>query len=89
MESHLNNRDLKEAWRIVQRYTLPEDKGPSTPCLDSMVKQTRERQELHAKVPPSKDPISINVDKFPVMSELPEEPEIREKVKNLRNGSKG
>jgi hypothetical protein len=32
MGSHLNNGDLKEAWRVVQRYTrIAEDKGP-TPC---------------------------------------------------------
>ena len=89
MESHLNNGDLKEAWRVVQGYTrVAKDKGP-TPCFESMVKQTCERRELYAKVPPPGDPIPINVDAFPVRDEVPEEPEIRVKVKNLRNGRSG
>jgi len=89
MESHLNNGDLKEAWRVVQRYTrVAEERGP-TPCFDSMVKQTQERKELYAKVPPPGDPIPINVEPSPVRDEVPEEPEIREKVINLRNGRSG
>ena len=89
MEPHLNNGDLKEAWRVVQGYTrVAEDKGP-TPCFESMGRQTRERRELYAKVPPPGDPIHINVDAFPVRDEVPEEPEIRAKVKNLRNGRSG
>ena len=54
-----------------------------------MAKQTQERIELYVKVPPSGDPIPINVDKFPVQDEVPEEPEIRSRVKNMRNGRSG
>ena len=79
MGSHLNNGDLKEAWRVVQRYTrIAEDKGP-TPCYESMVKQTQERKELYTKVPPPGDPITINVEKSPVQDEVPPEPAIRVK----------
>ena len=54
-----------------------------------MAKQTQERRELYAKVPLPGDPIPINVEPSPVRDEVPEEPEIRTKVKNLRNGRSG
>ena len=89
ISSHLNNGELKESWRVAQRwYRVAEDRAPK-PCYESMAKQTQEREELYSKVPPPGDPIPINVDPFNVRDAVPEEPEIRTVVKDLRNGRSG
>ena len=51
----------KEAWRVLKGwYRQCTGKAPK-PCYQFMAKQTTERVELYAKVPPPRDPISINM----------------------------
>ena len=65
-----------------------EDRGPK-PCYHLMDKQTTEREKLYEKVPLPGDPIPINVDKFDVIDDCPEDVAIREVMKCLRNGRAG
>jgi hypothetical protein len=51
-----------------------------------MEKQTAEREELYTRVPPPGPPLRINVDPFDVNDAVPNEAEIREAAKRLRNG---
>jgi exonuclease III len=89
VERNLEAGDPKEAWRCLKGwYRAVEDRAPK-PCYDSMDKQTTEREKLYEKVPPPGDPIPINVDKFDVIDDCPEDAVIREVVKCLRNGRAG
>ena len=67
---------------------MAEDKAPQ-PCFATMEKQTREREELYARQVPPGDPIPINVEPFEIRDETPEDAEVREVVRNLRNGRAG
>ena len=69
-------------------YRVTEDRAPK-PCHESMEKQTKEREELYAKVPPPGDPIPINVDPFEINDAIPEDAEIRAVVRGMRNDRAG
>jgi len=89
MESHLESGELQEAWRTLKGwYRMAEDKAPQ-PCFATMEKQTREREELYERQVPPGDPIPINVEPFEIRDESPEDAEVREVVRNLRNGRAG
>ena len=83
---HLHEGDVVEALRCVKGwYRVAEDRAPK-PCHESMEKQTKEREELYAKVPPPGDPIPINVDPFEINDAIPEDVEIRAVVRGMQNG---
>jgi hypothetical protein len=89
VESHLNSGLLEEAWRELKGwYRIAEDKAPK-PCYESLQKQTQERIDLYARVAPPGQSIPINVEPTPVDDSVPDDAEIRSKVKGMSNGRAG
>ena len=88
-EHHLQSGDPKEAWRCIKGwYRAVEDRAPK-PCYEAMKKQTTEREELYAAIPPPGDSIPINVEPFEVRDDIPGDMELRAVVAGLRNGRAG
>ena len=74
----------------MRQRLVPRRGGPRTKTLPRIDgKQTKEREELYAKVPPPGDPIPINVDPFEINDAIPEDVEIRAVVRGMRNGRAG
>ncbi len=72
IEGHLGAGNLKEAWCTLKGwYRLAEDRPPPA-CHDTMVKQTAERVELYARVPPMGPPLPYNFPFFAIPDGLPE-----------------
>jgi len=87
--AHLGNGELQEAWHSIQGwYRAASDRAPK-PCRQTLERQTREREELYARVPSPGDPIRINVDPKPVRDDAPTDAELRVVVRGLRNGRAG
>ena len=86
---HILAGDMREAWRSVQGWYKEAGAQQAKKCHDSMEKQTVEREELYARVPPPGGPIPCNVPKTPINDVMPSDAEIRGVVKALRNGRAG
>merc|ERR1712194_757062 len=86
---HIHTGDMREAWRSVQGWYKEAGAQQAKKCHDSMEKQTVEREELYARVPPPGDPIPCNVPKTHINDVMPSDSEIRGVVKALRNGRAG
>jgi len=86
IELKLAEGKMQEAWRLLKGWHRLARDMPSKPCHNTMAKQTEERFDLYAKVPPHEDPIPIHCQPFEIKDDVPEESEIRAIVKGLRNG---
>jgi hypothetical protein len=62
-----------------------DDRAPKA-CHETLARQTEERKTLHARVPPPGEQLPINVTPFDVRDGVPSDSEIREVVRELRNG---
>jgi hypothetical protein len=79
-------REVKEAWRCLKVwYATVEDRAPKA-SHDTLVQQTEERIALYSRVPPPGGPLPINVQPFNICNDIPSDLEIREVVRELRNG---
>ncbi len=78
--------ELKEAWRCLKRwYSTVEDRAPKA-SHNTLMCQTEERIALYASVPPAGEMLPINVQPFDNNDDIPSNSEIREVVRELRNG---
>ncbi len=89
IESELAEGNLEEAFRHLKICYHASGKVSTKPCFLSLKRQTKEHEELYWKVPSPGDSIPINVDLFDVPDEVPEDGEIRERVRELNNGCVG
>ncbi len=86
VETLMAAREVKEAWRCLKGwYATVEDHAPKA-NHNMLVQQTEERIALHSRVPPPRGPLPINVQPFDICNDIPSNLEIREVVRELRNG---
>jgi hypothetical protein len=62
-----------------------EDRAPKA-SHDTLMRQTEERIVMYASVPPAGEMLPINVQPFDINEDVPSNLEIREVVRELRNG---
>jgi hypothetical protein len=79
--------EVKEARRCLKGgwYATVEDRAPKA-NQDTLVQQTEKRIALYSHVPPPGGPLPINVQPFDICNDIPSNLEIREVVRELRNG---
>ena len=83
----LADSDLQLGWDKANRWYRVARGAPVQPYFKSMAKQTAERVKLYSRVPPPGDPIPIDVSRFDVRDDEPDDEEIREVVRaRLKNG---
>ena len=60
---HIHAGDMREAWRSVQGWYKEAGAQQAKKCHESMEKQTVEREELYARIPPPGGPNSLQCSK--------------------------
>ena len=86
---HLQDGDLREAWRTLRGWYRDAGERPPTPCHQKMEKQTAEREKLYGYVPSEGEDIPSSAERPSQDDSAPGCDEVRRAVRGLNNGRAG